>query len=262
MQQRRRDVLAFAALLAASAAGVFGVYADWSLKESVIVPGLVMLLAAVAVTVVERTRRARLKREASQQEAERVALQALAREARAAILQCKIELDAQHAHAEDELQRLEELLNDAVEQLSTSFATLHEVSVHLRGLLQPIVAAVRAGTSGNSAPGLLAGIDAGSEEFDRQMGLIVTALQFQDIATQLVESARLRLQHSQRLAAGFDATAAVLDDSVDQRGGVPVLAQLVVLRQKISELIDHSRSQWRRSTVAATGMAPGTIEMF
>lgn len=142
------------------------------------------------------------------------------------------EMEAQCREAHGEAMQLQGVLADGMEKLLASFQQLTRL-VEVRHDL--------------------AGVDAMSgvaEEVDREVGRAVTALQFQDLASQLVERGRRRMDLVVLLAGAIESWRQ--DAASDPR------AAGEALRDRVAEF----RSGLARASVQQASMTPGAAELF
>jgi hypothetical protein len=180
-------------------------------------------------------------------------------ETREAVVHCAHELEQHHAHTQGELARLRRLLDDAIAKLGAGFGALHELSLRQRGFVAPALAAIRS-DDGNAAR-LMTDLDATAVEFDRHVHAVVTALQFQDLAAQLIDSAQSRIEEARHFTSAVASAATILEQAAAARGagGGDHIAPLPAAPL---QRLAPSRRPLRDSPVHAEGIAAGDVELF
>jgi methyl-accepting chemotaxis protein len=100
-------------------------------------------------------------------------------------------------------------------------------------------------------------------EIERQVGVAVTSLQFQDMTSQLIGHTQVRIEQGQKLLAGLygvgdvlASVAAMAPDTADPS------AEHAARFQRVAELLEQVRSVTHRNPVQAAQMAHGDIELF
>jgi hypothetical protein len=175
-------------------------------------------------------------------------LKAARRDAMATLQQYREEFDAQHTANRAELQKLQQLLADAITRLLDSFGALHRL-----GEAQHCLA--RTGS-------------ADAEELDRIAGEIeghvrsaVVSLQFQDMATQLIGHVQLRLEQSDSMLQKISGLPAVFDFASSE----PVGSSWSPSAEALEELragLDIARERAHRNPVHQRNMGMGAVELF
>ena len=101
------------------------------------------------------------------------------------------------------------------------------------------------------------------EEIERQVGVAVTSLQFQDMTSQLIGHTQVRIEQGQKLLAGLYGVGDVLASfaamplSADDQSG-----EQAARFQRVTELLEQVRSVTHRNPVQAAQMAHGDVELF
>jgi methyl-accepting chemotaxis protein len=100
-------------------------------------------------------------------------------------------------------------------------------------------------------------------EIERQVGIAVTSLQFQDMTSQLIGHTQVRIEQGQRLLSGLygvgDALASVAAMPAD--AGEPS-AEPAARFQRVTELLEQVRSATHKNPVQAAQMSHGDVELF
>lgn len=145
---------------------------------------------------------------------------------------------AQAGTARSELNRLKGLIDDAGARLISSFGAIHALSVRNRELVRRAAC----------APAIVNGaeqreLDAVSEDIKREMENAVSALQFQDMATQLVGHAVDRITMLERMS---EPLRRIPDATMDD----------------LLSVIAASSGAVRASAVGQASMAGGSVDLF
>jgi methyl-accepting chemotaxis protein len=98
-------------------------------------------------------------------------------------------------------------------------------------------------------------------EVDRQVGIAVTTLQFQDISSQLVNHTMVRLEQGQRLLAGLNGVGETLAVSA-ARPLPPGHDAEQVAGRGVAEMLEQVRAATRRNPVQQAAMAHGDVQLF
>jgi hypothetical protein len=170
------------------------------------------------------------------------------REALICISRCTRELDAHYDVARSELDRLRLLLDEAIDNLIASFAALQELSVRQRLLESPDIESRAA-----HRRVLVADVQA---QFDRHVGDVVTTLQFQDIATQLVDRARAGVEQAQLISNRFRMLCATVGASP-----TPAVEPEVPICGAVHG-DDAAQSVVGANSIPVARIAPGEVQLF
>jgi len=180
---------------------------------------------------------------------------------REAVVHCAHELEQHHAHTQGELARLRGLIDDAIVKLGAGFGALHELSLRQRGFFGPALAAASVRSDGDNAARLLIHLDATAVEFDHHVRAVVTALQFQDLASQLIDSAQARIEEARRFTSAVANAAGVLEHAAGGRHSIDRTYAASSLAAPGQYLVP-SRRPCRESPVQATEIAAGAVDLF
>jgi hypothetical protein len=174
-------------------------------------------------------------------------LKAARRDATSTLQQYREEFDTQHAANRAELQKLQQLLADAIARLLDSFDALHKC--------------------GEAQHRLALGGGADARELDRIAREIgghvrnaVVSLQFQDMATQLIGHVQIRLEQSDSMLQKMARLPALFDLECGSVGGDwnPGAEALEELRTGL----DIARDRTQRNPVHQRNMGMGAVELF
>ncbi len=265
------DLIAFCSAYIARMAGIgiavgiaiigLGVALGYSHGEIAVVSTLFWLFAAAVAALGSRDvaqGRAAATREQEAALATLDLIRTATDETREAVVHCAHELEQHHAHTQGELVRLQGLLDDAIAKLGAGFGALHELSLRQRGFVKPALAAASSRADGGNAARLMIDLDATAVQFDQHVRAVVTALQFQDLASQLIDSAQARIEDARRFTSAVAKAATVLDQASGgrHREGEPSLFDAGVQRRELAH------RSGRESPVHATEITAGDVELF
>lgn len=174
------------------------------------------------------------------------------------------EIARQLVHAHDEMGNTQIILGEAVSTLLVIFISMAEVVRAQQALFSSL--AGEGGESDFANPLMLAAcvsklserdaIELGriNDEIERQVSVAITTLQFQDISTQLIGHARMRLMALHQVVSR-------MGDGVDSLTSHAYLEQIAVCKRLLHEhivLLDERKS----SPVIGKGLGAGEIELF
>ncbi len=179
----------------------------------------------------------------------------------------------------DEVRALSERTSHFSQQIRSQIGTVHELIHETEGAIDEMAshdreAAVRSKQDFDGTMGAiqqvntltasrvrdLAGI---VDETERQVGVAVTSLQFQDMTTQLIGHTQVRIEQGRKLLAGLygvgDVLASVAALPLDADEPSPEHAARF---QRVTELLEQVRSVTHRNPVQAAQMSHGDVELF
>jgi hypothetical protein len=252
------------AIVAASVVGggilwILGVHAELSATQHVVLLTFLGVYTLVIAWVVARGQPARREHDPrSARDAIAAAREAVVA-AREAIAGGTRGLSDQHDDVDEALSRLQHLLDDAISRLLTSFRLLHELNARQRACAA--AASDDAGLRTGEPCGTRGRLEADAAEFDRHAATVVTALQFQDMASQLVGEARQRLDHMKRLSNSIATAAALLEDAPAADDPAAAATAIARVRLQVDDLL-RDVGKRSRGSVRASDVQAGEVELF
>jgi len=179
----------------------------------------------------------------------------------------------------DEVRALSERTSHFSQQIRSQIGTVHELIRETEGAIDEMAShdresAVRSKEDFDGTMGAIQKVNALTAsrvgelstivgEIERQVGVAVTSLQFQDMTSQLIGHTQVRIEQGQKLLAGLygvgdvlASVAAMSPDTADPS------AEHAARFQRVAELLEQVRSVTHRNPVQAAQMAHGDIELF
>lgn len=159
--------------------------------------------------------------------------------------------DQHLAEVERDLVQMDALLNEAIKKLCASFMAIHQAI----GMQQEALGAVVSGSAPMAEQA--ARLEALHGEIAGHVGAAVTALQFQDMTSQLIGR---MVQHLAGLRDVFGALGTDGADPLPESGSDEILAMLGNISERVGARC--SALAGARSTVNQRHMESGDIELF
>jgi len=179
----------------------------------------------------------------------------------------------------DEVRALSERTSHFSQQIRSQIGTVHELIRETEGAIDEMAShdresAVRSKEDFDGTMGAIQKVNALTAsrvgelstivgEIERQVGVAVTSLQFQDMTSQLIGHTQVRIEQGQKLLAGLYGVGDVLASVAAMAPGTAdPSAEHAARFQRVAELLEQVRSVTHRNPVQAAQMAHGDVELF
>ncbi|MCX8085763.1 MAG: hypothetical protein N3C63_02560 [Rhodocyclaceae bacterium] len=145
------------------------------------------------------------------------------------------------------------LLSEAAQEFARQFAASQGELDRAQGLLAEAIESLTASFHG---------LATGTAQHEAELAKAITALQFQDMVSQLLSHVARRLEALERVMRELDGLAGALDHDAATNDLPAAVASVTALQGKIAAALRSLPAQTRNNPVGQCSMAGGDIELF